>query len=52
VKDKLPAINAVENERRQHIEDLRQALLEGEEGGSAGEWDLETFLSERRRLQH
>lgn len=31
------------------VEALRQALIEGENSGSAGEWDLQSFLNERRK---
>lgn len=33
------------------IEALRQALIEGEQSGSAGEWDLQAFLEERHKKQ-
>lgn len=36
-------------ERETKIETLRQALIEGENSGSAGEWDLKAFLDERRK---
>lgn len=36
-------------ERETKIETLRQALIEGENSGSAGEWDLQAFLEERRK---
>lgn len=36
-------------EREAKIEALRQALIEGENSGSAGEWDLQAFLEERHK---
>jgi antitoxin ParD1/3/4 len=36
-------------EREAKVEALRQALIEGEKSGSAGEWDLHAFLEERRK---
>ncbi len=36
-------------ERETKVETLRQALIEGENSGSAGEWDLQAFLEERRK---
>lgn len=35
-------------EREAKIEALRQALIEGENSGSAGPWDLQEFLRKRR----
>jgi antitoxin ParD1/3/4 len=36
-------------DRETKVETLRQALIEGENSGSAGEWDLTAFLAERRK---
>ena len=39
-------------EKDAKIDALRHAFIEGEKSGSAGEWDLETFLKERRKSYH
>jgi antitoxin ParD1/3/4 len=35
-------------ERETKVEALRQALIEGENSGSAGPWDLQDFLRKQR----
>ena len=48
VSDVLRAGFRLLAEREAKIEALRHALIEGENSGSAGKWDLQAFLDERR----
>jgi antitoxin ParD1/3/4 len=39
-------------ERDARTEALRQALIDGENSGLAGPWDVQEFLKEQRRRHH